>query len=308
VTDTEFFVKGFQREMVGLLSSETAKEVCVWFKASDYRIIGKRIRPRHPKGRGPTWLYPLTDPSLFLSFARLGGGGKPFEEQVLSWVRDNGLLRREDYEDYYVDATEDGEVNQASMTFDEFNYEVTLANNMLRLYKQIRDGAYDALRSRVSLDRITIPDSTKDAGYYGSAEQETSRAVVVVDGIETEVHMLADEPPSDNVIHEWATEALEYIVEQKLTRMGVVFSKDIGHPRPLSTILREVHYRPRLTLRCPDLESALWFQFASLIGDKRVFRECSECAETFVGRKQARTCSDRCRKTRSRRLKKQRGE
>jgi hypothetical protein len=129
----------------------------------------------------------------------------------------------------------------------------------------------------------------------------------VVDGIETQVEVRKDEQPSDDIVHEWATEALQYLVERKLTRMEQIFTPDTGLPRPLSRILGEVPYRPRLIPRCPDLETALWFQFASLIGDKRPLRECSECDETFVGPERAKTCSVRCRKRRSRRLKKPRG-
>jgi hypothetical protein len=152
-----------------------------------------------------------------------------------------------------------------------------------------------------------VPDPERDSGYYGSKGRKAARAFLVVDGIETQVDVLADEPPSDEAVHEWATQALEYLVEQKLSRVGIIFTKHTWHPRPLSKMLGEVPYRPRLTLRCPDLETALWFQFTSLIGDKRPLRECSECDETFVGPEQAKTCSPRCRKRRSRRLKEQRG-
>ena len=137
---------------------------------------------------------------------------------------------------------------------------------------------------------------------------ETARAIVRVDEIETPVDVSADEPLTDDLVHEWAADALEFLVEQKLKRMGMIFTRDTWHPRPTSTMLGEVPYRPRLTPRCPDLETALWFQFASLIGDKRPLRECSECGETFVGPERKKTCSPRCRKRRSRRLGERRGK
>src|SRR5215218_2164382 len=124
--------------MAGLLSDETAKEVCWWFKAHDYQIDGETIYPRHPMERGLKWVYPLTNPDLFLSFTRLGQGGTPFEEQVLSWVRENGLLRRKepDYSHRTISQrTEDGQVNHQPMTLSEFRDEVALANNMLALLK-----------------------------------------------------------------------------------------------------------------------------------------------------------------------------
>lgn len=296
-------MRGMQREMAGLLSSETAKEVCLWFRANDYRVFGGKIHPYHSGQRGPRWVYPLTNPDLFLSFTRLGGRGKPFEQQLLSWVRENGLLRRKDYEEgHYSDGTKDDEIDQEPMTLTEFRDEVTLANNALKLFMQLRGSDYEALRARISRQRIHAEEPGKVSGYYTGKRMETARASVLVDGIETPVDVLADEPLTDEFVHEWAADALEFLVEQKLTRMGMIFTRDMWHPRPTSTMLGEVPYRSRLTPRCPDLETALWFQFASLIGDKRPLRECSECHETFVGPERAKTCSDRCRQARSRRL------
>lgn len=302
-------MKAFQREMAGLLSDETAKDVCLWFKASNYQIVGETIYPLHPKDRGLRWVYPLTNSDLFLSFARLGGKGKPFEEQVLDWVRENGLLRRKvsNYSHRTLShRTDDGAINHQPMTIGEFRDEVALANNALTLLKQIRSGSYERLRARIKRKPIYLPDPEEDSGYYNSKGGKTAKAFLVVDGIETQVEVLADEPLSDDVVHEWAAEALEYLVEQKLTRLGYIFTQDTAHPRPLSRILGEVPYRPCLTPRCPDLETALWFQFASLVGDKRPLRECSECNETFVGPERAKTCSGRCRQRRSRRLGEQR--
>jgi hypothetical protein len=305
-----FLLKGIQQEMVGLLSAETAKEVCLWFRARNYQIDGETIRPMPLGERGPKWVYPLTNHDLFLSFTRLGQGSTPFEEQVLGWVRENGLLRRkeQDYSHRTISQrTEDGQVNHQPMTLSEFRAEVTLANNMLALLKQIRGGDHKSLRRRIRCEPIYLRDPEKDSGYYSGKGRKTAAALLVVDDIETQVNVLAEESPSDETIHDWATKALQYFVELKLTRIRMIFEKDTQHPRPTSTILGEVPYRPRLTPRCPDLETALWFQFASLIGDKRPLRECSECDETFVGPERKKTCSPRCRKKRSRRLGKKRG-
>jgi len=193
------------------------------------------------------------------------------------------------------------------MTLWEFRDEVALANNALTLLKQIRGGNYDRLRARIKREPIYAADPDEDSGYYSSKGRETGMTFLVVDGIETQVEVRKDEPPSDDMVHEWASEALPYLVEQKLARMEQIFTPDTGLPRPLSRILGEVPYRPRLIPRCPDLETALWFQFGSLIGDKRPLRECSECDETFVGPERAKTCSVRCRKRRSRRLKEHQG-
>ena len=301
VTETEVFVKGLQREMAGLLSHETTQEVSLWFVASDYEIVGEKIRPNHSVWRGPKWTYPLSNQDLFLSFTRIGGGGEPFEKQVLGWVQENGLLRWKEPDGQ--PKTKEGEINQEPMSLQEFSSEVTQANNALMLLKQIRSGDYTALKRRISRTPLYMEDPSVDSGYYKSNTTEIAHSLLVVDDIQTQVRVLADEPASDDVVHEWAADALQYLVEQRLTRMTVVFTRDTTHPRPLSTIIGRVPYRPRLTPYCPDLETALWFQFASLVGDKRHLRECSECHDTFVGPERAKTCSDKCRKARSRRPK-----
>jgi hypothetical protein len=226
-------------------------------------------------------------------------------------VRENGLLRRKepDYSHRTISQiTEDGQVNHQPMTLSEFRAEVALANNMLGLLKQIRGSDYKSLRRRIRCEPIYLQDPEKDSGYYSGKGRKTAAALLVLDGIVTQVDVLAEESPPDETVREWATETLEYFVEQKLNRVGMIFEKHTWHPRPLSTMLGEVPYRPRLTPRCPDLETALWFQFASLIGDKRPLRECSECEVTFVGPEHKKTCSRRCRQARSRRLKVQRNE
>src|SRR5215210_3880418 len=148
--------------MAGLLSRETAKDVCLWYRARDYRIFGGKVWPYDPGERGPSWVYPLTNPELFLSFTRLGRGSKPFEEQVLSWVRENGMLRRQDYtEGHYSDGTKDDEINQQPMSLDEFEDEVTLANKALTLFKQLRAGDYAALRASIKRQRNHAEDPGK---------------------------------------------------------------------------------------------------------------------------------------------------
>jgi hypothetical protein len=301
-----FLVRGIRREMVGLFSDETAKEVSLWFVANDYRMFGEKVYPYHSGQRGPKWIYPLSDPDLFLSFARLGSGDRLVEDEALIWIREHGLLRRRDPDySHWTNShrTNDGEINHQPMTLRDFRSEAVRAHNALTLLKQIRDGDYDALRARIKRDRIYMSNPGSDGSYYRRNERkETATEVLVVDDITTQVRVLADQSPSDDVVHEWAANALEYLVEQKLARLGIIFTQDTRHPRSTSTILGKVPYRPRLTPRCPDLETALWYQFASLIGDKRPLDECSECGETFIGPQRRKTCSPRCRKRRSRRL------
>src|SRR5215212_226206 len=255
-----------KREMTRLLSLEESVDISFWFVASDYRIFKGEIHPYHSGEKAPKWSIPLAHPELFLNFARLGAGGDlsadqmpVSDDQILNWVRENGLLRRKNPE--YDRRAEDGEPNQAPINLDDFRFEVRQAYRALRLLEQIRSGDYEALRERIGRERIY---ETNSSGYYGKGA-ETARAWITLDGKRTTLHVLADEEPSDVNVNEWATSALEYLVEQKLSRVRAAFVHNTRHESPLSTILGEVPYRPQITFRCPDLESALWFQFAALI-------------------------------------------
>jgi hypothetical protein len=207
------------------------------------------------------------------------------------------LLRRKNPE--YDRRAEDGEPNQAPLSLDDFRFDVRQAYRALRLLEQIRSGNHEALGARIHRERIY---ETNSSGYHGGKSVETARAWITLDGKLTPLHVLADEEPSDVNVNEWATSALVYLVEQKISRVRAAFVHNTSHKCPLSTIFSEVPYRPRLTLRCPDLESALWFQFAGLIEDKRRLRYCTVCGQLFTYRSsKKKTCSDRCRKAKSRR-------
>jgi hypothetical protein len=294
-----------KREMTRLLSLEESLDISLWFVASDYRIYKGQIHPYHSGEKAPKWSLPLSHPELFLNFARLGAGGDLREDriplsddQILYWVREHGLLRRKNPE--YERRAEDGEPNQAPMSLADFRLEVRQAYRALRLLEQVRSDDYEALRARIHRERIYRRNSS---GYYGGKGVETARAYITVDGKQTPLHVLADEEPSDVMVNEWATQALEYLVEQKISRVRAAFVHNTSRERPLSTILGDVPYRPRLTLRCPDLASALWFQFAALIEDKRRLQYCEECGRLFTYRSsKKKTCSDRCRKAKSRRI------
>jgi hypothetical protein len=84
-----------EREIRRLFSSDEAWDVCIWFVARRYRLVQGLV---YPDGPGLKISQPLSDPNLFLSFARLAAHGKPSEKRILSWVQQHGLLRRQDYE------------------------------------------------------------------------------------------------------------------------------------------------------------------------------------------------------------------
>jgi predicted nucleic acid-binding Zn ribbon protein len=87
-------------------------------------------------------------------------------------------------------------------------------------------------------------------------------------------------------------------VESKMKDIRLAFTHDFVHPRPFST------YRPRLVASCPDLYSALYYQLACLIEDKRPWMNCVICGLPVPRTRSNReTCSAACRKAKSRRSK-----
>jgi hypothetical protein len=271
------------KEVRGLIGPVEAVQAGLWFRAERYRTYRGEI---HPDGWRVGTTMPLADSDLFLSFARLGAHGDPTEVSVMSWIRKHGLLKLRDPECWK--RLEDGTPNQARMKIEEFRAEVREAYDALTLFEQIRSKDTDALRGRVGL-----------------AREGSARARVTIDGVLTRVDTLADEELSDEDVLSLAVEVLEEIVEQKIRHYGVtlVFSVNDDHPRPLSPRGKYgvTSYRPELTLKCLNLGSALWYQFGALISDKRPLLNCEECGLPFVSRRDAKTCSDACRKARSRR-------
>lgn len=125
------------------------------------------------RSQAARYRYPsLTDPGLFLSFARLAAYGDPSENRILTWVRKHGLLRKASPKSIFWELEEDVEqevgrsvgrevltlkahqVNQAPMSVKEFREETRHAHMCLRVLESIRSNDIDSLRSRISLRQI----------------------------------------------------------------------------------------------------------------------------------------------------------
>jgi hypothetical protein len=299
-----YCVRVSDKEVRGLIGPVEAVQAGLWFVAERYLKYREEI---YPDGWQVSTTMPLADPHLFLSFARLGAHGYPSEEAVMSWIRKHGLLERRDPERWK--RLEDGTPNQTPMKIEEFRAEVRKAYDVLTLFQQIRSKDIDALRGRVGRARVYLPNPPAN---WPSRDGSTARARVTIDGVPTSVDTLADGELSDEDVLSLAVKVLEEIVEQKIRHYGVtlVFSENDDHPRPLSPTggYGFTSYRPELTLKCLNLGSALWYQFGALISNKRPLLNCEECGLPFVGRRDAKTCSDACRKAKSRRTQEHKGD
>ncbi len=290
--------------MGGLISLDEASHIMIWPVAPDYYTKHGAIYPKD--GWQADQYASLTEPDLFLSFARLGAHGEPSEARVLKWVRKHGLLRRADYEGLHSSFLKRDvqlpvgnelitlkayELNQAPMSVREFREEAREAHSYLTLLESIRSGDIKSLRSRISIEQI---DLLSEQG------QQYSMRCMALDGRPIP---LVGAPPADATLtDEWvlldATLCLEHAVESKIKDVRLGFAPNFGHPRPLST------FRPRLVAECPDLYSALYYQFARFIADERSWTNCVVCGLPMSRtRSNRQTCSDACRKEKSRRNK-----
>jgi len=142
-----------EREVQKLFNFEEAVDVSLWFVARRYRLFQGLI---YPDGPGLTISQPLSHRNLFLSFARLASHGQPSEKRILAWVRQHGLLRRQDYDNFQHIQDKYGErqVNQKTTTVEDFRKETRKAYGALTLFQDIRSKNYQALRSRLRSERL----------------------------------------------------------------------------------------------------------------------------------------------------------
>jgi hypothetical protein len=281
-----------EKEVQKLFNFEEAADVCLWFVARRYRLIQGLI---YPDGPGLTITQPLYHRNLFLSFARLAAHGQPSEKRILAWVRQHGLLRRQDNDNFQHIQDKFGErqVNQKAMTVENFRKETLKAYRALTLFQDIRSKNYQALRSRLRSEELPCRDRHGNDWLEYQAYLD-NEPISNVKG-----WLLAGEYP-DSVALEVATTGLEYIVEQQISDVHPHFVPDVRHSRPFSYLI-DVPYRPRLSPRCPDLHSALWYQFAALISDKHPWANCIICGMPYPQTRSDReVCGGACQKKKER--------
>ena len=99
----------------------------------------------------PTWFSSVVVvvhvqcPLTLLHTVRLGARGEPSESSILHWVSERGLLRRENEKHGVLLNTE---VNQASITMEEFRADVLCACQLLNLHVDIREENFAALQAK----------------------------------------------------------------------------------------------------------------------------------------------------------------
>jgi hypothetical protein len=274
--------------------------VCLWAVAPPYVIVNDTIIPQDERQARLT--FPLSNPNLFLSFARLGAQGEPSEQRILQWVNRRGLLRGQDRlrESEFAGAVAFGPVLkqherivQNPATVGDFRREVRCANQLLRLYAHVRGRDYEAIAGWF-LEPLVERSSDESTIVERFLARE--RAELEYTGELLRLRQ-AQTVTTRREFGEWNSGTAKSILlgsvaytvaDVRLTLTGLRMPGDQGQESLLA----------RRTMRCPDLLSAIYLQFYLMVTDNKPMRRCENpaCGMPFPATpKHKRFCNATCR-------------
>ncbi len=267
-----------------------------WF-VGRYQISGGWIGAEEPDkpstAYGNTWdsvlhsdgirpYFPLQDPNLFSSFIRLGARGEPSENKILSWVNEYGLL---ELAEKGKKGIQDGMLNQAPMSVEEFRSEVMQARSAMLLYQDLRRADGRNLQRRL-IEMHENPSSKK----VGPLSEMDKRLVSLYAGPKKFSWPLLQR----------ARTLLESFVEQRIARIQMSFwnmtpetTKEVGEWTDSTN-----EYVPTQSWSFPDLKSAIYLQFYLTMVNAVPLGVCEHpnCRTPLPAtRKDKRFCTDACR-------------
>ncbi len=198
----------------------------------------------------------------------------------------HGLLWRRDPARLYV--LPNGEVNQKPTSVEEIAKEIRRAYQLLRIFELHRSDDAAKLRARMSLRRL------HSKGVPGPAE---AAEYLLLDG--------------ELIPHPWSPQRDQVIVVRgkDLTDEIILAASKQFVQAAIEPYIADVYpvfgIRERLNLRCPDLITAMYFQFAALVDGKRPSAICKGCGKIFPQRRRdQKVCNATCRSRKHRKLKK----
>jgi hypothetical protein len=222
-----------------------------------------------------TWIAPLAKPDAFLSFARLAAHGEPSEDRILKWDRRYGLL-------YHLRPDSPSEVvlqedahgikrevlNQKPMALEEFRKEARHAYLLLRLYETLRAYGRSPLRRQAVREN---PDPGRDSAVQVSMRE-----------------LSFDERHLSSMLGDGSRRYYLFSLGQYIEREIAGTKHTFGLPGGFA-------------IKCPDVRTALYWQFACLVAGKRQTGICEGCGDIFVKtRKDKEVCNSSCRSRKSR--------
>jgi len=263
--------------MKRLLDREEFSHRPVWFVADEYDVESDKLVVRKSGECRPIW--PLEDPDLFLSFAKLWARGEPSQRSILNWVGKHGLLMLEDETQPLVSA--DRQLNQAAMALEEFKAEALRARSALDLYADLYEGGgIAALKERIRALRA-------DYLRVGRPLSELDKYFVNRWG------EVPDESGWNDGTLLWAAAMhLQGFVQSRVANVRLGFSGELVPWVPSRG------YKPVQSWHCPDWLSAIYLQFYFWMTDALPMRRCINpaCEMPFPAtRSNKRVCSRSCR-------------
>ncbi len=286
-----------RRDFTNLVDDRAAFHTCWWPVAGNYKIAGGWI---YPDG-GWDLSFPLKDPGLFLSFARLGAYGDPSNSSILRWVSKHGLLLRDDdkreaWNNYWWEADPDKRFvgNQAPMKLEDFVAEVRRAMDLLNLYTELQSQDYAAIEARATNPKTAMNERLNNHLQHTAAHDGGRKPYKAYPG---------------RFGHEWepwtaadffADEITASVSNVKLDATIVVSDIELFFSRinEEDNTLFKPPYALKSVWHCPDLLPALYLQFYLLVTEHRPMRHCENpaCMMTFpVTRTDKRFCNSTCR-------------
>ena len=285
-----------RREFESLLSPIElgSDEVCLWTAARPYTIINGVVIPGDAKRSHP--YFPMSNPDMFLSLARLGSRGEPSESSILGWVNRYGLLNGYDrlresgrlHYGPYIKLAE--RIVQHPLRVSDFRREVRCANQLLRLYAEVRSRDYHAIA-----DRFLTPSSPHRPAQPTIVDQYVAdwRSSQAYNGVrwmlDEGITSLAREGEQlFGTARDIVLDSLFYMVREvrlSLTDLPIPGGQVANGTLPV-----------RRSMRCPDLLSATYLQFYLMVTGGRSMRNCDACGTPFPAKpKNKRHCNATCR-------------
>lgn len=302
-------LKSRRKSFEGLLNSEDQYRVCTWSTAPRYEVWNKVIHPMHEEGFQCCVYHPLEVPNLITSFARFGVRREPSKEKVKGWVSKYGLLTRvEEKRPHWEYSADDKELiaNQAPLSLEDFAEHARSVRGLLDLYSEVQRGDVQKI-----LQRIESPDSSVDTRL-----REHS-----VRGLEGSARRGDLSKNEENEIMLMAVGVLIDEVNEKISGVRLVAepndqraTTDYGARRirarvtgePLDEENNVVPYDPLHRFKqgwtCPDLLTAIYFQYYMMITNNTPLRRCENprCNMPFSpSRKDNKLCCPSCKATMS---------
>lgn len=280
-----------------LLSGGESLKASVWPVAARYKCVAGWI---YPEGKWDL-TFPLDDPDLFLSFARLGIN--PSEKSICRWAERRGILFRNGSGQqsangslYEQDLNGSLIANQDPMKLSDFASEACRARDLLELYTQLQSLNVDAIDARVENPQTEIDERLSIQPRCSDLSEEIQKAYGGLRELEDK-HKLWT---ATGVLSEELTRATSGIkmgVELRDIINGLSYVSPFGFEGERDPLFKPP-YSLKSTWYCSDLLSAIYLQFSLLVTQHKPLRRCENpaCNLPFpITRKNKRHCNDTCR-------------